>query len=350
VVAVGCGLFAMLGVRQAMNGKQSAVQEEKVSILVAVTEISVGTPLTPENVMFKDVAISLVPEDAVQTEEEYAERSANFTIMPNDFITMTKLTEPGVAGRSVQIPKGMRVVSVRVNDTQSHSGMIAPGDRVDVLVTYDSRSLRGTTTKTKPLLEYVAIFATGNQTENSGGKEQQAQMKNVSLLVTPEQASYVYLAQRKGELSLVWRHKADDEQVQVGAIDEHLMEELSGTADRGARSRFRQGLGDEDEDEPQVATFLSQQVNEPVQKESEPEPTLELAKADPNKPMWKMQIFIGDELKEVQLELPVEDVPEEDVSTSGEAGDGTEAVNATAKPESPFGSVMKKFENLPFGK
>ena len=347
VVAIGCGLFAMLGVRQAMNGNAAANQEEKVPVLMAVTEIPVGTPLTPENVMFKDVAVSLVPEGAILTEEEYNERAASITISPDDFITMAKLTEPGVKGESVQIPKGWRVVSVRVNDTQTHSNMLAPGDRVDVLVTYQSRTQRGMTTKTKPLLEYVTIFATGNKTENSGGKDGDSQVKNVSLLVTPEQASFVYLAERKGELSLVWRHPADDEQVQVGSIDERLMEELSGTADRNAQYAFG-GYGNPLEDgpsqQPQVSNFLSEQATpEPEVKE---EPQVEIAQVDPDKPMWKMQIFIGDELEEVQLELPEEEIPE-DAGSTGDTGEATEAVSTPV--ENPFGSVIEQFKNLPFG-
>ncbi len=354
VVAVGCGLFAMLGVRQAMNGKQSGVQEEKVSVLMAVTEIPVGTVLTPENVMFKDVAVALVPENAVTTEEQYADRAANKLILPDNFITMSVLGEPGVRGASMQIPKGMRIVSVKVNDTQTHSGMLSPGDRVDVLVTYQTRGRGGQTTQVRPLLEYVSIFATGSKTENSSDeKKGGAAVKNVSLLVTPEQASYVYLAERKGELSLVWRNKADDEHVQVGAIDERLMEELQGTADRDARfAMYGQGYGEDGpSQEPGVGNFLAEQEKpEPVK--PEPEPKVEIAlNDDPDIPKWRMQIFHGDNLEEIELELPVEEVPEEEIESSSEAGaNGTSDVSAPATRESPFAPVLEQFMNLPFKK
>ncbi len=131
-----------------------------------------------------------------------------------------------------RIPNGMRVVSVKVADTQTHSNMLTPGDRVDVLVTYNSRSRHGLNTMVRPLLEYVTIFSVGDKRENPGdNREGGAAVSNVSLLVTPEQASYVQLAEKKGELSLVRRNKADDEQVQVGSIDEQLMEELQGIAE-----------------------------------------------------------------------------------------------------------------------
>ncbi|MEZ6053707.1 MAG: RcpC/CpaB family pilus assembly protein [Planctomycetaceae bacterium] len=125
---------------------------------------------------------------------------------------------------SIQIPKGMRVVSVKAKDTQTHGNLLAPGDRVDVVVTYRKRDKYLIRTQVRPLLEYVTIFATRDSDNGDT-------FKNVSLLVTPEQAAYIQLAERKGELSLVWRNNADDEQVQIGAIDERLIEELQGTND-----------------------------------------------------------------------------------------------------------------------
>lgn len=370
-VAVGCGLVAMLGVRQAMNGKQSGEREKKVSVLVAVTEIPVGTPLTPENVTFRDVAVTLVPEDAVLTQEQYAERSARVPIQPSDFITLSKLTEPGMRGKSVQIPTGMRVVSVKVNDTQTHSNMLAPGDRVDVLVTYSSRGQRGMNTKTKTLLEHVELFATGNQTVTDGHKEKESQVKNVSLLVTPEQASYVYLAERKGELSLVWRNIADDEQVQVGAVDERLMEELSGTIDKGSVGDIGSPYGTEDvATEPALSTWLTQQEPVTTQPEPTPEPlppTITIAKAEPEKPpvpTWKLMIYAGENAETVEFELPQEKLPVDGAGTT--AGDelgtvsaedagltgGTEPVSAPTATEgaNPFGSILEQFRKLPFAK
>ena len=45
---------------------------------------------------------------------------------------VAKLNEKGVFGGSSEIPKGMRVATVPVTVTETHSGLILPGDRVDV--------------------------------------------------------------------------------------------------------------------------------------------------------------------------------------------------------------------------
>ena len=64
------------------------------------------------------------------------ERSLRVAAVPNEVIMAAKLNEKGVFGGSSEIPTGMRVATVPVTVTKTHSGLILPGDRVDVVVTY----------------------------------------------------------------------------------------------------------------------------------------------------------------------------------------------------------------------
>ncbi|MCA9081527.1 MAG: Flp pilus assembly protein CpaB [Planctomycetaceae bacterium] len=230
VVAGGCGLMALFGF-QAMQSSKPQPKVETAKVLVALEEIEAGAPLTETNVTFRDTPVASLPKDPVVNEEQFKERSALIPMMPGDIVSLSKLTEPGVRGASSQIPKGWRVSTISVTDVHTNSGMLRPGDRVDVLVVYKARSGRATVTKTKTLLEYVEVFATDDQTASraadASGDAKKA--KSVSLLLTPEQVNYVLLAQTKGSLSLSWRHRMDDELVQVGEIDDELLEELEGT-------------------------------------------------------------------------------------------------------------------------
>jgi pilus assembly protein CpaB len=152
-VAVGCGLVAMLGVQQAINARPKAVEVEKTRVLVALENIDPGFPLTPEMVEFRLLPKAGLPADAVTSEEQYAERSLNFPIAADDVIRTSKLSEPGVSGRSLTIPPGHRVVGISVDDTQTQTGMLKPGDLVDVFVTYDTRPANGPAmTQVKTLL------------------------------------------------------------------------------------------------------------------------------------------------------------------------------------------------------
>jgi pilus assembly protein CpaB len=352
-VAVGCGLVAMLGVQQSMNGVSRAEPENRVSVLMAVTDISVGQVLTPDNVAFREVDVDTAPENAVLKEDQYKDRSATVAILANDFVTLAKLSEPGVSGPSVAIPPGMRVVTVPVNDTTSHSGMMAPGDRVDVLVTYQSRTPRGQTTQTKVLLEFIEVFATGNKTVSDGRGDGEQKIKNVSLLVSPVQMPYVKLAEKKGTLSLSWRRKDDDEIVKVAAVDEELMHELQGTLDkdhRGYTSYDPLGLGDveqADSSQQGLRSWIDEQREATAAAEAEAaakaqqEAALLAAAVPSDKPIWKMEIFHGDERSLVELELPeaADAVPPTQGRTKGDGNPATLPQPAGTEPVSTEAEV-----------
>ena len=232
-VAGGCGLLAMLGIQQAMQGGQSEAVP-KVSVLVAKVEIQPGVELNDENVGFKELPVDSVSEDAVTSFEQYDGRALMFVALPGDIIGERKLGKKGEFTKSRQIREGWRVVSIGVNDTQTLSGMLRPGDRVDVLVTYQARNDRGVmTTKTTTLLEYIEVFAIDDKTiadgASSNGK-QAVKTKVVSVVVTPNQVNFIKLAESKGTLALSWRHPDDDADVPEGEYDTSLFDELAGTA------------------------------------------------------------------------------------------------------------------------
>jgi pilus assembly protein CpaB len=310
-VAVGCGLVAMLGIQQAMQGGQGG-GSPKVSVLVAKADIMPGQPLTDEVVGFSDVPADAAPEDAVTTPEQYAERALTFGVVSGDIIRQSKLGNPGEFTRSNLIQPGMRAISIAVNDTHTLSGMLRPGDRIDLLVTFQVRNIRGVmTTKTKTLLEYVEVFATDNRTVSDGAaKQQESKTKIVSLLVTPEQVSYIKLAESKGQLALSWRHPDDKEAVAVHDIDSDLLVELEGLVP---------GDADQDRAGPRgPALYADDVAKEPGQDEAVSNAFLDEAEgAQPpapepvvtERPKWTVRIYQGNEPLQSEFELPAEAEP-----------------------------------------
>ncbi|HWL10683.1 MAG TPA: Flp pilus assembly protein CpaB [Planctomicrobium sp.] len=299
-VAAGCGLVAMLGVQQAMLGKPTHAPVATTKVLVALENIESGVRLTPENTTFKEMATASIQEDAVRTPEDFEERAAKVPFMAGDIIRKTKLTEPGDWGKSVAIPKGMRVISIPVDDTHTISGLLRPGDRIDVLVTYQGPGDRGgRVSKTKTLLEHVEVFATDDLTVNKmddNGKN--ARAKNVALLLTPEQAGYVILARSKGSLSLSWRRRGDDELAQTKDIDEKLMEELQGTVgiqENGMNLYGRRGALEETYGSQNVSQFLD---------ENGPENTTPVSVVTPTNPKWTVDVYTGKNVVSQQFDIP----------------------------------------------
>lgn len=324
-VAVGCGLVAMLGIQQAMQGGQTHASP-KIRVLVAKTDIQPGVELTEENVQFAEMAPEAVPEDAVTTREQFEERALTYGVVAQDIIRTSKLGNKGEFTQSTQIKPGMRVISISVNDTHTLSGLLRPGDRVDLLVTYQSRSARGTmTSKTKTLLEYVEVFATDDRTISDGARNSETKAKIVSLLVTPEQVNYIKLAESKGELALSWRNPDDDKTVEIADIDSQLLEELEGVVP-GGEANARQSLygtgpaladGESVPEPGNVNKFLEEQEGNDTSSEVKPTP--------PAPATWSVEIYAGKDASQTEFELP-----EEPEASKGDADQATQATATDA--------------------
>ncbi len=299
-VAVGCGLVAMLGVQQVLTGDRGE-KVERVRVLVARTEIEPGYPLTKENCDFKEVPVDAVPKDPVTLPEQFEERALTSRAYTNQVICLPQLGEKGVYGAAINIPEGMRVVTIPVNATTTHSGMLKPGDRVDAVVTFTvSRPGVGQVSRTKTILEYIEIFATDSTRigiEEPGKAGNKDGVKNVSLLLTPKQVNVLKLAESKGTVHLALRSKTDTKKSETGDIDEGNLESMQSIFDEERIAR------PEPKEETKVAEAkpsFSEFLNQTPATDDTPAPA---------KATWKVTIYSGGEKIVEELELPETQAP-----------------------------------------
>ena len=299
-MALGCGLVAMLGVQQILSGEQKV--KDTVPVLVAKQEIGAGVKLDPTQVAFEEWPRENVPVGAVTELAQYEDRAVKVRSYPGDVILQAKLGEKGEFGASTTIPKGMRVASVPVNMTTINSGMIRPGDRIDVLCTYTyKRPGTNEASRTKAVLEYIEVFAIDRNREGEGNDSNKgAKAENLSVLVTPEQASLLMLASSKGKLQMSLRNSEDRADSKVAPVDDKIFDELQASM----------GLEKEDP-KPKAA--------EPAKKQPEPEfkqflqaAAPETARAEPTYEVWAIEIYEGDKkrVEIIKRPLPKREDPE----------------------------------------
>ena len=309
-VAVGCGLVAMLGVQQ-MTKKGPAAEEEYAQVLFATTEITSGTLLDEANVGFKRWPKDQVPQGAVTTAEQYDNRSLRGNAVPGEMIMLAKLSEKGVWGASADIPEGMRVVTVPVDLTKSHSGLIAAGDRVDVLVTYKARDEQGMSTRTRTFLEAIKVFATDSRRASEVTKDgEEVKAKNISLLVTPEQANLVMLAVNKGQIHLALRHKGDTTVANTQAISDSFFE--GGDSLDNAGDLESDLTGTDTTTPTSVRSALETELNRQMAPPSEP--TVATSEVEEPKQTWKIHIYAGTSVRVEEVELPEDEQPATDAA------------------------------------
>jgi pilus assembly protein CpaB len=324
VVAVGCGLVAMLGVRQVLNGRDKPA-EEAATVLVAAAEILPGVRLDEVNTRFVSVPKSSCPEGAVLKFEDVQERTLKVPVMPGDWILTAKLTEEGDLGAVASIPQGMAAVTIPVDATTSHSGMVRPGNRVDLLLTYTDRTSGREEKTTITVLEFVEVFAVDARVYGID-KQEDGKASNISLLVTPEQGKVVTLARQVGQLSTMLRAQGELDETQQTEISQEFLTNFSGNNLEGpsVMDSRNEEPGEEPGSEEMVpqepATLPSMDavavepaepdIDQMIEDEltvsqdpggSAPVETLAVA---PN--TWTMEIYQGDTIRRESITLPPE--------------------------------------------
>jgi pilus assembly protein CpaB len=220
LLVLGCGLVASIGITQVMSKRNtdSAGAGETQSIFVAMTDIGLGDQLNSQVLQLKQWPKDVeVPAGAISRIDDVEGRRARTKLYAGEPILENKLLSKGASGQGATalIPKGYRVVPVKVDLVSGCSSLILPGDRVDVMVhlTRDpNRDIPETSTQT--ILQDIKVFAVDDVVDLEKDKDGRKSMaaKTISLLVTPEQAAIVMLASQTGPIGLVMRGWDDDQQ------------------------------------------------------------------------------------------------------------------------------------------
>ena len=220
LLALGCGLVASIGITQVLSsrgGDSNAATADTQPVYVAVNDIALGDLLNASMVKLEQWPKGKIPAGAISRLEDAEGRRARTKLFAGEPIQDHRLLGKGASeqGATALIPKGYRVVPVKVDSVTGGSSLILPGDRVDVmvhLVKDMNRDIQETVTRT--ILQDIKVFAVDSivdlEKEKEPGKTISA--KTISLLVTPEQAAKVMLASQLGNVNLVMRSPEDDQQ------------------------------------------------------------------------------------------------------------------------------------------
>ena len=216
VIVLAVALLAALGARYAAYvGMQRVADRAAASqvapVVVAARPVPVGTELTADDVKVIDWPTATLVEGAVQATDQAVGRAAVVALATNEPVTDVKLGARGSgAGLSPAIPPGMRAISIRVNEVVGVGGFIVPGSRVDVLVTMDNGNDDAASFAHVVVSNAQVLTAGSRAAQEKAEKEGQPFEANVvTLLVSPEDAEKVALAQNKGQVTLTMRNPLD---------------------------------------------------------------------------------------------------------------------------------------------
>ncbi len=214
-LALVFGGSAAVGI-QTLRSQGLALNGETVPIVVAASDIPRGATLSSDLLKVRTCPRDLVPEGALMRVEEVVDRVLFSPLVKDEAILEAKLAVKG-AGRGIAalIPKGMRAFTIQTpNVATGVAGFILPGNKVDVLLTVSSVSANDETGggSTTTLLQNVEILAVDQRVDAPAeNKVDVKELRSVTLLVTPDQATKLDLGQNKGTLHLALRNPEDNQ-------------------------------------------------------------------------------------------------------------------------------------------
>jgi pilus assembly protein CpaB len=199
-------IFYQISAR-AGSGSGNGQTVEMKDIVIATKAMNMGVTVKPGDVKLAKVPVETFPRGAFSKVEDVIDRPTMSNILADEPVLEGRLaSRDSGMGLAPIIPVGMRGVAVRVNDVAGVAGFVLPGMRVDVLVTGRPPNSEGTMTKT--CLQNIRVLSAG-QTMQADSKGQALPAPTVTLLVTPEQAEVLTLANQEGHIQLVLRNGSD---------------------------------------------------------------------------------------------------------------------------------------------
>jgi pilus assembly protein CpaB len=215
-VALVLGAMVSFAVYRTLQSRSGGDAPPGVDVVVAANDIAVGAKVEDRDVKTVRFPAADLPANCFHLKSSVIGRGAVLPIARGEFFLPSKLAgENAGSGMPSLIPPGMRAISVRVNEVIGVAGFVAPGTRVDVLLTGNPTG--GSDERTTTVLENVAVIAAGpNLEKKTGGEAQPTPV--VTLLVSPDDAQKLTLAMAQGKIQLALRNPLDTKQQELASV------------------------------------------------------------------------------------------------------------------------------------
>ena len=207
VLSIAFGLGAVLIARNWLADNQPKnVTAGQVVVFTVNSELPIGTVLDPKYIASTTMPENLVPDDAITDKSQLQDMLVKQKLFKGDILRAQRLVKKGEGSTLASlIGKNKRAVSIRVNDVVGVSGFLLPGNKVDVLNTYQTKAKH---VVTDVILSNVKILAIDQRASNDENKPQV--VRAVTLELDLAQAEVLMSARDKGSIQLALRNPNDE--------------------------------------------------------------------------------------------------------------------------------------------
>lgn len=219
-IALSAGLIAAWSAQQYISEKVAMLEQqakvETVPRVVAAYDLPEGTKIAAVHVAVREVpkewvsSGSILPDEFIQIEGQMV----TVSLKKGDQLLWANTAQLKNKPFSDKINPGRRAVTIPVDTINSVSGMLVPGDLIDLYVSFEYRRKQ----ITAPLLQGVLVMATGQQSRPSQDSKDSSSSRysTVTLDTAPEEAAKLVAARQAGTITALLRNPGDDKVTHKG--------------------------------------------------------------------------------------------------------------------------------------
>lgn len=216
IVAIILGILGVISANSWIDDRITAMEEElrskdeMVNVVVPKRDIAKGERVYAADLSVRKMPLAYVDRGTVTPDrfEIAVGQTLTHDVQQGRPVLWAHLRGGQVPTFSGLLPDGMRALTILVDEINTISGMLQPKDRIDIFMTLSTGSKK----TTMPLLQNVLVLATGKMVRTNTQEDAQLsdrQFSTITVLVKPDKAKMIVLAQKEGSISVVLRHPED---------------------------------------------------------------------------------------------------------------------------------------------
>jgi pilus assembly protein CpaB len=301
LMGVGAALSASLLTASMRQGSAIAMPapDKPMVVLTASRPLGPSTVVRAEHLTSRTLARGLATESFYADPVQVIGKVLAMPVSPGQAFTPNCFVHEATGAHlALRLPTGMRAVSLSLTNASSIRGLLYPGCRVDVLVSFkvQRRNESPGEALSTTLLEDIEVLAVEDRVLGTAGQDQEAQTKTapmsgrnhqailVTLKVNSRQAEALQLASEYGSLSLAMRNPVDKSPIDKDAtmLSEGRLAEMAAMLQASVSA-------DPDEE---LARWVEEEMRLKTRRDPKKE-LVETMEAAESPPMWEIMVIRG---------------------------------------------------------
>lgn len=192
------------------------------AVVVAKRDMQRGEAITPDSFAVRKVPVEYVNADAVHPSdfEGFLTQRLIVGLKRGDVLLPVHTEGNGNKVFSSTLGVGKRALTFEVDTVNSVSGMMRPGDRIDLI--YTAKGVDSVDV-TQPLLSNLEILATDQTQTRRDENGTERSFSTITMELSPQDAQRIIVAKQSGRLTALLRHPDDKAANPSGAMDASVL-------------------------------------------------------------------------------------------------------------------------------